>query len=148
MNENIEIILRGKKIKKLIDRRLLPIRKRYELRQVEIEILLYLKRWPKASASEMSRRLLINKGHVSKAMDNLSKKGFIHSEQNEWDRRYVTFTVTELGERIICESESIENQLAEMVLRDVTEEERETMKRISEKMSQNIDNIEKNIDEI
>lgn len=148
MNENIEIILRGKKIKKLIDRRLLPIRKRYELRQVEIEILLYLKRWPKASASEMSRRLLINKGHVSKAMDNLSKKCFINSEQNERDRRYVTFTVTELGERIICESESIENQLAEMVLRGVTEEERKTMKHISEKMSQNIDDIEKNIDEI
>ena len=142
MIENIDMILRGRKMKKLIERKFIGIRKKYDLRQVEIEVLLYLKKYPDANSSDIYRYLLINKGHVSQSMDNLCKKGFVTSVQDVNDRRYVTFIITPLGNTVIEESIELRKSMMQQLFVGISAEEIEMMRTISAKLWNNIDRIE------
>lgn len=142
MSENIDMILRGRKMKKLIERKFVGIRKKYDLRQIEIEVLLYLNKYPNANSSDIYRQLLINKGHVSQSMDNLCKKGFVTSVQDVNDRRYVTFIITPLGNTVIEESIELRKSMMQQLFVGISAEEIEMMRTISAKLCDNIDRIE------
>lgn len=141
MNEKMDVILRGRKFKKLIGHMFGDIRRKYNLSQIEIEILLYLNENPHTSASEIYRAMYINKGQVSQAMDKLCKKGYLESEQDKSDRRYVSYTVTDAGNVVIEESLSLRQIMKKQVFVGISEEEIEMMCKISAKLCDNIDGI-------
>lgn len=141
IEENIDIILRGRKMKKLIEREFIGARKKYGIRQVEIEILMFLKRFPEANASDISRQMLINKGHVSQAVDQLCKLGYLSAQQNKDDRRYVSFRITPLADTVIDECVAVRNEMAKELFAGITSEEIEVLCKISAKLCANIDSI-------
>lgn len=138
----MDVILRGRKFKKLIEGTFATVRKKYDLRQIEIEILLFLKKYPNTSSSEIYRALDVNKGHVSQAMDNLCKKNFLESRQDESDRRYVSYQVTDSGKRVVEESLKLRDNMLKQVFAEFSKEEMEMMCKISKKLIDNIDRIQ------
>ena len=77
MADNLDIVLRGRKLKRISDIAFGELRRKYGLKQLEVEILIYLSRNPEASASTFIKEMGLNKGQVSVAMDNLSSGGFL-----------------------------------------------------------------------
>lgn len=142
MDEKLNVILRGRKFKKLISQMFGEIRKKYDLRQIEIEILLYLNQNPNTNASEIYRALYVNKGHVSQAMDKLCKQGFLESEHDKNDRRYVSYIITSAGKEVIAESILLRECMKKQVFVGFSEEEFEMMRKISAKICDNIDRMQ------
>lgn len=142
MNENMDVMLRGRKFRKLVEYTFSDIRTKYDLRQIEIEVLLYLFNHPGSNSSEVYRSLSINKGHVSQAIFNLCNKGFLTSEQDKNDRRYVTFSITDLGRSLIKESTEVREATMRRLFDGISEEDLEAFRRINAKISENIDNFQ------
>ena len=57
MSDNLDIILRGRKIKRISDIAFGELRRKYGLKQLEVEILIYLSRNPGASASTFIKQM-------------------------------------------------------------------------------------------
>ena len=51
MADNLDIVLRGRKLKRISDIAFGELRKKYGIKQLEVEILIYLSRNPESSAS-------------------------------------------------------------------------------------------------
>ena len=142
MNQKVDIILRGRKIKKILNLVYKHIREKYDLKQIEIEILFYLARTPDANSSDIYRNLYLNKGHVSSAMDSLCTKGYLVSEQDTSNRRYVCYKITNLGNAVVDECFEIRKAIKEKLYIGFSEEEKEYMKVIVAKLYDNIDALE------
>ena len=105
MSDNLDIILRGRKIKRISDIAFGELRKKYGIKQLEVEILIYLSRNPESSASSFIKEMGLNKGQVSVAMDNLSSGGFITLKRDNKDHRYSHASVTEKALPVLEEAE-------------------------------------------
>ena len=137
----LDILLRGRKFKKMLEGIYKDLRKRYQLKQVEVEVLLYVGLMPELSATELANKLSLQKGHVSVAMFGLCEKGYLQSEQSRQDRRYVIYRITEEGCRVRQEIENKKNRINEMVLKGFTKDEILTLELLSKKLLNNVEEI-------
>ena len=140
-NDRIDVLLRGRKIKKLTDSIYNGLRKEYGLKQVEIDVLLYKYLLPDKVASDIAKELCIPKGHVSLAMDGLMDKKYIKSKRDEEDRRFVRFTITKKGMKVAEELNKIKNFVNDRLLEGMTEEDIDAFDRISTKLLANVDEL-------
>ena len=140
-NDRIDVLLRGRKIKKLTDSIYNGLRKEYGLKQVEIDVLLYKYLLPDKVASDIAKELCIPKGHVSLAMDGLMDKKYIRSKRDEEDRRFVRFTITKKGMKVAEELNKIKNFVNDRLLEGMTEEDIDAFDRISTKLLANVDEL-------
>jgi len=135
----LDVLLRGRKFKKMIEQIYRNLRVQYDLKQVEVEVLLYLGLMPDISSTELARELALQKGHVSVAMFALCEKGYLRSEQSRKDRRMVHFHITEKGEKVRREIEQIKHKVNEQILKDFTEEEVATLESLTRKLLNNVE---------
>ena len=152
-NDKIDVLLRGRKIKKLTDSIYNGLRKEHGLKQVEIDVLLYKYLLPEKVASDIAKELCIPKGHVSLAMDGLMDKKYIKSKRDEEDRRFVRFTITKKGMKVAEELNKIKNFVNDRLLEGMTEDEIDAFDRITEKLLTNVDELmadikTKNVDDV
>ena len=115
MNRDIEldVLLRGRKFKRLVDDLYRDFRDRYGLKQAEVDVLVFLCEFPDRTPTEIAWELCMNKGHVSIATDGLCKKAYLLSERDAKDRRIVHFTVTEKGRTVNREILQVKDQVNE-----------------------------------
>jgi len=135
----LDVLLRGRKFKKMIEQIYRNLRVQYDLKQVEVEVLLYLGLMPDISSTELASELALQKGHVSVAMFALCEKGYLRSEQSRKDRRMVHFHITEKGEKVRREIEQIKHKVNEQILKDFTEEEVATLESLTRKLLNNVE---------
>lgn len=141
MSGEVDVILRGRKFKRMVEHIFEDIRKKYDLRQIEIELLFYLSEEPNASASDIYRNLNLNKGQVSQALDHLCRNGYLQSRIDPADRRYVSYEMLEKASVIIEEGIVIRDSMQSLLFAGLTEEELKVMEHLTEKISLNIDRI-------
>ena len=141
MDDEMDTVLRGRKLKKYTDHTFRTIREEYDLKQIEIEILFCLYKNPKATSSDVYRELSLHKGHVSMAMDDLCQKGYLQSEHDRHDRRYVNYEITEKGKPVAEEIAAIRGESHSKIFEGVSEEEMDILKSIMAKVSGNLDKI-------
>ncbi len=141
LDEQLNVILKGRKFKKMLDHIFERTRAEYGLRRIELEIMFYLSRRPYDPASEISRSLFLNRGHVSQAMNNLCVRGCLESCIDPDDRRYVAYRITEKGTALMREAARIRHEINEQLLRGITDEELKVMERVSAVISDNIERI-------
>ena len=106
----LNVILYGRKFKKMTDRIYEKLRQEYDLKQIEVEILYYLSQRPEDSACDIYRNLYLNKGHVSQALSSLCKKGFLKASIDPDDRRYISYSIQKKGSNMIEETGRIKRQ--------------------------------------
>jgi DNA-binding MarR family transcriptional regulator len=139
MDEQMEIVLKGGDFKRLLDTQLDEIKKKYDLKKVEIEVLFFLSRCGSENTpTDITKRLNLNRGHVSQAIDVLLRRKLIAAVADEKDRRCMHYTITPNAVPVIDEIANVKKRMDEQILKGITAEELETYKKISEKMMKNI----------
>ena len=130
----------GMKMRKLLDKKSEVLSQKYGVRNVELEILLFLYHSPCGdTAKDIVEEKNLSKAHISKSVDNLRAKGFVVLTEDENDRRKRHIELTQKAEEAAKEMLEIHNECKQIIMRYVTEEEKELMNHVMEKMLASLD---------
>jgi DNA-binding MarR family transcriptional regulator len=139
MDEQLETALKGGDFKRLLDNQLDEIKKKYNLKKVEIEVLFFLSKCGNENTpTDITKRLNLNRGHVSQAIDVLLKRKYIAAVADEKDRRCMHYTITTDAVLIIDEIANVKKQMDQQILKGISEDELEIYKKVWDKMIKNI----------
>lgn len=142
MEEQFEMIVRGRRFKHLMESRSAQLRKEFGLKRMELEVLYFLSiSGERNTSADICRYLNVNKGHISQTMDSLGRMHFLKAVQDRNDRRYVHYLLTEEAQEVV---EGIQRNWEDMnrqIFDGITVEEQEIYKRISEKIRNNMEKM-------
>ena len=138
LDEITYTMLRGKRYNKMIKASLESVRKKYSVKNIEAELLLYFSKRPDAVASEIEKVLDLNKGQVSTALFRLCENGFLKSSVNPDDRRYTVYKVLDKGQQFIDEAGTQRSEITRQMLKGITTQEIQTIKSVVQKEYRNM----------
>ncbi len=92
---------------------------------------------PGITQEELSRSLFVNKSNVARQICLLEKWGFIEKQAKDGDRRTYHLYPTQKMIDVLPEVKKVHAEWRELITHGFTEEERETLQLLSEKMVQN-----------
>ncbi len=137
--ETDNIIMSGVQLKKLIAKKVEPLIEEYDLRTVELDILLFLSRQKgQNTAKEIMNKKHLSKSHISKSIDNMRVRGFIEVCEDEDDHRILHIILTKKSEEVIQKVGKIYENCREIVQEGIEEKEMEIVSAVIAKMSRNI----------
>ena len=126
----------GMKMRKLLEKKSEVLVQKYGVRNVELEILLFLYHSSCGdTAKDIVEQKNLSKAHISKSVDNLRAKGFVVLI----DRRKRHIELTQKAEEAAKEMLEIHNDCKRIIMRYVTEEEKAVMDRVMQKMLRSLD---------
>ena len=137
MDEQLEIALKGGDFKHLMESRFSVIKKEYDF-----EVLYYLSRSANENTpTDIYRKLKLNRGHVSQAIDDLYRKELITAVPDKNDRRYMHYLVSDSAGVIIAEIAKIKRELDQQIFQGISQEEIAAYKKTTEKIFRNIQKL-------
>lgn len=137
-NSEFRLLLRGREFKKMADELYSEFRDRYGLKQVEVDVLVYLGAYPDKSSTEIAKELYLHKGHVSLATDGLCRKGYLLAEHDRNDRRYVRYEITAEGEKVYREIAGVRDRIDSRIFNGFSEAEKRTVMELGRRILDNI----------
>ncbi len=138
----IEIVLKGGEFRKYSDTKFALLRKHYDMKRAEFEVIYYLSICKDAdSLVNISEFLNANKGHISSTVYTLTEKGYISSAQDKNDRRYMHFSLTDKGKEVAAEIENIWHNIRNELFYGLSDEEIALYKDISYRICRNIEHF-------
>ena len=144
MDSKVEIALRGNEFKRVLEKYFDAVKKKYELKKVDIEVLLYLSDCgEKDTPTDIYMTLGLNRGHVSQAIDSLMKKGYVQAVADANDRRIAHYIIIESAQEIISKVALLKKEFDEKIFDGLSPEEIIEYKRITFKIMQNMQKMEK-----
>lgn len=142
MDEQIELILRGSQFKKLLDERAVALRKKYDMKKAEVEIVYFLSRSGEHNTSkDIHNHLMMNKGHISQVVESLCQRNYLVAIPDKEDRRYIHYELTEEAKCVVDEIVNIRATITDAILQGVTKEELKTFRSVTRKISCNIEKL-------
>ena len=140
MYEEYEILTLGQQLKKLLEKKSLPIMQKYDLRKVELDILSFFSMQERNgdTAKDIMLTKRISKAHVSKSVDNLKRRGYISLEEDKKDHRRIHISLTEEGNQVLQEFTEVRKQCKAILFAGITKEEMQMMIQVIEKMQRNV----------
>ncbi len=130
------------KFRKLNERKLENVMKKYDLRKIDMDIIICLATYKDMrTAKDIASMEVFTKGHISQSIKRLRERGYITVSQDENDMRMQNLEVSESTKAIINEVSAIKDALEKSVFDGVTEQELETMKEVFRKICGNINSI-------
>ena len=141
--EELELLLQGKLLKKIRDRMFSSLRTSYDLKQVEIEVMIFLYACPEQTAAEIAKKLYLQKGHVSLALERLREKKLVICKDDPDDRRVMKIALSEKGTRLYKEIVKTKETLSDVLLTGFSQDEIDVLtaflKRIVENSRQSLE---------
>ena len=130
----------GMKMRKLLDKKSEVLAQKYGVRNVELEILLFLYHSPCGdTAKDIVEEKNLSKAHISKSVDNLRAKGFVILTEDKNDRRKRHIELTEKAVEAAKDMLEVHNECIRIVMRYVTDDEKAVMNQVMEKMIRSLD---------
>jgi len=130
--------------KKSYNMMLAPICSKWEITRNELDVLLFLQNNPQFDrATDIVAYRGIAKSHVSMSIANLESRGFLTRKFDKTDRRTAHLVLTEQGYDIAGEARKYQTRFFSALYQGVTEEEFALWGKVTEKVIDNIRNIEK-----
>ena len=127
------------KFKKLYEKKLCCIYEKYDLRKIDMEIVVYLANCGKEdTAKDIANTNMFTKGHISQSVKRLTDLGFVSINQDEKDMRIQHLKLTDNVRPMLSELKEEKNKVASVVFAGVTEEENKIVKQVFDKMCANI----------
>ncbi len=127
------------KYKKLYEKKLCRIYEKYDLRKIDMEIIVYLANCgSEDTARDIANTNMFTKGHISQSVKRLNELGFVSITQDEKDMRVQHLKLTGNVEPMIKELKEEKDKVAACVFSGVTEEENKVLAKVFEKMCSNI----------
>ena len=123
-----------------------PVCGKWELTRNELDVLLFLWNNPQYDrATDIVNYRGIAKSHVSMSVAHLESRGFLVRKLDEADRRAVHLVLTEQGNGIAQEARKYQTQFFSALYQGVTEDEFALWGKVTEKVCNNIRNLEKRL---
>lgn len=130
----------GMNMRKLLEKKSEVLVQKYGVRNVELEILLFLYHSSCGdTAKDIVEQKNLSKAHISKSVDNLRAKGFLVLIEDDNDRRKRHIELTQKAEEAAKEMLEVHNDCKRIIMRYVTEEEKTVMDRVMQKMLRSLD---------
>jgi Transcriptional regulators len=142
MKEKMERFMIGNRLKKFVAKQLNGVSNKYGIKKTELNIFIYLsKASEKNTARDIQEYLSINKGYLSRILDELCRKGYLEGVPDQHDRRYIHYVPTELAKPMIEELRLTKSRLDDKIFSGISDEELEMLEKISCKIDRNIQNM-------
>lgn len=135
----IDACIYGRKIKRVFESRLKDIREKYDIKMIDVEILLYFFENQGKTASDLYRALGLNKGQVSTGIDSLCKKNMLVEYDNPEDRRYLRYELTDDGKQTVLEIQKEICNVYKLIVDGVDKEDQHTFFAVGGMICRNID---------
>ena len=104
MDTQMEAMLQGGPFKKLLEEQIAELRQKYDMKKAELEILYFLSKCGSHNTSkDIHYQLMMNKGHISQAVDSLCKRHYIIATPDQQDRRYIHYQLSDSAQQIVEE---------------------------------------------
>ena len=127
------------KFKKWYEKKLCGIYEKYDLRKIDMEIVVYLANCGKEdTARDIANTNMFTKGHISQSVKRLNDLGFVSINLDEKDMRVQHLKLTDNVKPMIKELKEEKDKVASVVFEGVTEEENKIVKKVFDKMCANI----------
>lgn len=142
MDVQMESILQNGPFKKLMDEQISGLRQKYDMKKAELEILYFLSRCGEHNTStDIHYQLMMNRGHISQAVDSLCKKQLIAAIPDQEDRRYVHYELMDSSREIIEEMTRLREEMYRKIFEGVSEDELKVFRKVSMKIRNNIEKM-------
>lgn len=142
MDEKLEVALKGEEFKRILESQFADIKQKYDLKTVDIEILLYLSYCKDENTpSDIFRHIRINKGHISQGIDNLIAKGYIEPSHDLQDRRVTHYKINDSAREVLDAVIPLKRNLEEKILNGLTSEEISLYRTITIKILKNMEEL-------
>ena len=111
----------GMNMRKLLEKKSEVLVQKYGVRNVELEILLFLYHSSCGdTAKDIVEQKNLSKAHISKSVDNLRAKGFVVLIEDDNDRRKRHIELTQKAEEAAKEMLEVHNDCKRIIMRYVT----------------------------
>lgn len=135
------------KYKKLHEKKLCSIHEKYDLRKIDVEIIIYLANCGQEdTARDIANTNMFTKGHISQSVKRLTDMEYVNAEHDTKDMRVQHLKLTDKVKPLLDELLSQREEMEKSVFAGVTQEEYKVMKRVFDKMCANIMNEMKNME--
>ena len=125
-----------------MEEQIIELRRKYNMKKAELEILYFLSRCGKQNTStDIHHQLMMNRGHISQAVDSLCKRNYIIAVTDEKDRRYVHYVLQDSAKEIIAEMTRVREDINNRIWEGISEEEMKIFREVSSKIRKNIENL-------
>jgi len=111
-----------------------------KLSKTEIFSILYLDKRKEITMTELVEYINVPMSTATGIVDRLVRKGYIARERSETDRRIVVLRLTDEGLRLIQNLKKLIYKYLDMILTDLTDEEKQFLARIALKIVHNLGN--------
>lgn len=139
MTNELELLITGRQFQKMCEREYEAIRKKYELRKVELDMLYFLDYFQEArTAKDIAKMRQVSKAHISSAVENLVERQLLETREDPADRRRMLLELTEGGRKIVKEVALARKRMTEIVYDGITDQEKVVMQQAAKKMIQNM----------
>lgn len=135
------------KYKKFNEKKLCKIYEKYDLRKIDMEIVIYLANCgDEDTARDIANTNMFTKGHISQSVKRLTDMNFIKVEHDEKDMRVQHLKLTENVKPLLDELLSQKEKIVHSVFAGITEAESKVMDKVLKKICNNIMNEMEKID--
>ena len=142
MDTQIDIILQGGQFKKLLEEQSTELREKYNMKRAELEILYFLSKCgTHNTATDIYHQLMMNRGHISQAVDSLFRKNYLIAIPDKNDRRFIHYEISDFAKELVTEMTNRREAMNSMILKGVSEEELKVFRKVSEKIRNNINEL-------
>lgn len=129
---------------KAYSRQLEPVCKKWSLNRSELDVLLFLYNNPGYDrAADIVTHRGMAKSHVSLAVANLCDLGLLNRRDSARDRRTAHLTLTQRGAEIAAEGKQAQDTFFALIHGDISEEELKIMGKVTRKVCENIEKLNK-----
>ena len=113
---------------------------KYQLTQLEIDILLFLANNPPFdTARDIVEKRHLAKSHVSAGVESLANRGLLDRSRQDGNRKTIHLRPTGQAAPIIEEGRAVQARYGEFLLTGFSEREREQLFRLLERVGENVD---------
>ena len=124
----------------------IPLCKKYQLNQSDLDMMLFLANNPSYNtARDVCEIRGMKKGIVSVTTERLVKQGYLIRENDSADRRIQRLYLTKHCQEIVTEGKQMQRHFLEAITSELTEEEMLLYQKISDKIRTQIIKLEKEL---
>ena len=126
------------KYKRLYEKRCQGIMKKYDLRIADIDVLYYVAHCGEKNLAKDIVDEGMSKANVSKSVEHLHQKGYVHLNADREDRRCVHIVLAAEAEPIIADIEFIRRSMGDSLSVGIAEEDRTAIVRVIRQLCENM----------
>ena len=126
-------------LKRAYDAALKPVAEAHGLTRNEVDVLLFLANNPGYdTARDIVELRGLTKSHICQSVDGLIRRGWLSGVQDGQDRRRVHLSLLPAAQTAVAAAQAVQRDFFVRLYRGVSQEERETLERVQEKMLSNL----------